>query len=209
MTAMGLRETKAARTRQQIVDAALALFVDQGYDQTTMEEIADRAQIGSSTLYRYFPSKDLLILDPLLSFTEIGDRLRERPGNEALDVALGEAIRGALIGFTRASITAEIRRMVDTSPGPRAKLWDIMATSRVDLEAAVAARMGVPVDDIGVALTSRMAMVVFEMVAEAWWAGDHDRSMDEAVTTMLAQVQSAELLLPRASAAPKLRAAAS
>ncbi|MFD1713938.1 TetR/AcrR family transcriptional regulator [Amnibacterium flavum] len=206
---MGLRETKAARTRQQIVDVALGLFLDRGFDQVTMEEIAEGAEIGTSTLYRYFPSKDLLILDPLLSFTELGDRLRERPRDEPLEVALGAAIRGSLVDFTRAPVTAEVRRIVDTTPSPRAKLWDIMATSRVDLESAVADRMGAPIDDVGVALTSRMMMVVFEMVAEAWWAGDHTRPIDEAVDETLGRIQSADIVLPGAYAVTPLRAAAS
>ena len=62
---MGLRERNAAHTRELILDTALPLFLEQGYEATTMEEIAERAGIGTSTLYRYFPSKDLLVLEPL------------------------------------------------------------------------------------------------------------------------------------------------
>ena len=58
---MGLREVKAARTREHIVDVAIELFIAQGYDQTTMEQIAEKAEVAPSTLYRYFTSKDLLV----------------------------------------------------------------------------------------------------------------------------------------------------
>ncbi len=62
---MGLRERNAARTRELIINTALGLFLEHGYDATKMEDIAEAAGIGTSTLYRYFPTKDLLIIDPL------------------------------------------------------------------------------------------------------------------------------------------------
>ena len=62
---MGLREINAARTRELIVDGALELFFERGYDATTMEDIAGHVGIGISTLYRYFPTKDQLATAPI------------------------------------------------------------------------------------------------------------------------------------------------
>lgn len=196
MAAGGLRERKAARTRHQIVEAALDLFLTRGFDQTTMEDIAERAEIGSSTLYRYFPSKDLVILEPILGFTEMGDHLRARPESEPLRVALAETIRDALVGFVTDDRLAEVRRIVDATPGPRAKLWDIMMTSRESLEHAVGERIGVPGDAMTAVLTARMTMVVYELAAEAWWAGDHDRPVGEVIEEVLAEVQAASVSVP-------------
>lgn len=193
---MGLRETKARRTRRHVVRVALELFIEQGFEQTTMEEIAERAEIGTSTLYRYFPSKDLLILDPLLVFTELGEHLRERPATEPLRVALGNAIRASLSGFADSGVTVEVRRIVDESASPRAKLWDYMAQSRKDLEEAIAARHDSPAPGIAIALTANMAFGVFELLAESWWAGDHARPISEVVDEMLAQVQGASIVMP-------------
>ena len=197
MAATGLREKKAARTRQQIVDAALDLFIQRGFDQTTMEEIAERAEIGSSTLYRYFPSKDQVILEPLMGFTEMGEHLRDRPADEPLAVALGEAIKGALVGFTTDDRVAEVRRIVDRTPGPRAKLWDVMMSSRDQFEHALSDRLGLPADDLSVIFTARTAMMVYELAAEVWWAGDHSRSIHHVVTEVLARVQTATVVMPR------------
>lgn len=47
--------------REQIMDAALALFVERGFYGTTVPEIADRAVVGAGTIYRYFESKDALV----------------------------------------------------------------------------------------------------------------------------------------------------
>jgi AcrR family transcriptional regulator len=180
----------------QIVEAALDLFVAKGFDETTMEEIAERAEIGSSTLYRYFPSKDLVILDPLLSFAKMGDFLRERPTDEPFAASLAAVIATALAEFSNDGRLAEVRRIVDATPGPRARLWDVMATFRDDLEHAIADRLGLPSTDLSVVLTARNAMIVYELAAEAWWAGDHSRDVADVVAEVLAGVRKATISLP-------------
>ncbi|HVX42404.1 MAG TPA: TetR family transcriptional regulator [Mycobacteriales bacterium] len=57
-TRLGLRERKKAKTRQRIQDEALRLFAEQGYDATTIEQIADAAEISPSTFFRYYPTKE-------------------------------------------------------------------------------------------------------------------------------------------------------
>jgi len=59
---MGLREKKKERTRLALLKAAHTLFLDKSYDETTVEEIAESAQLAVGTLYNYFPSKGELLL---------------------------------------------------------------------------------------------------------------------------------------------------
>jgi AcrR family transcriptional regulator len=73
----GLRERKKAKTRALIQKEALRLFRDQGYTATTVEQIAEAAEVAPSTVFRYFPTKeDLVLVDQFPPFL---DALRAAP----------------------------------------------------------------------------------------------------------------------------------
>lgn len=83
MTEAGLRERKKQRTREAIVDAALKLFDERGFEQTTIADIAEAADIAPRTFFGYFPSKeDVVFADFPETFEQISRRLREREEGE-------------------------------------------------------------------------------------------------------------------------------
>jgi AcrR family transcriptional regulator len=109
-----LRQRNSERIRQRIVTAALDLFTSEGYDQTTMDAIAERAEVGRATLFKYFPTKSTLLL-PLsqqVVFAELRPQvqalLEQQPTfSEALRyyfALIGKRIR-ELPDVTRALIT--------------------------------------------------------------------------------------------------------
>ncbi|MGY5136217.1 TetR/AcrR family transcriptional regulator, partial [Streptomyces nigrescens] len=67
---MGLRESKKQETRQLISDCATRLFIEQGFEQTTIAEIAAAARVSKKTVTNYFPRKEDLALDHHEAFTE-------------------------------------------------------------------------------------------------------------------------------------------
>jgi AcrR family transcriptional regulator len=80
-----LRARKKQKTRESIQREAMRLFGKQGYDQTTVEQIAAAADISPSTFFNYFPTKEDVVLydayDPVLA-----SLLLERPADEPLSV---------------------------------------------------------------------------------------------------------------------------
>jgi len=166
ITCVGLRERHAAQTRELILDTALPLFLEKGYDATTMEEIAEAAQIGTSTLYRYFPNKDLLVLEPLSLRGQMADELRSRPTGEPLDLALGHSIRALLVAPRgNAARLRQVQAVIDAAPGVQARLSEEFVKERTLLERAVADRLGRPADDVFCLVTARLATVVLELAA--------------------------------------------
>lgn len=193
---MGLRELKAARTRDHIVDVAIELFIAHGYDQTTMEQIAEKAEVAPSTLYRYFTSKDLLILDPLLVFTDLGRALTSRPADEPVGESLAVVLRDSLEAAVDDPRHAAIRKIIDEAPAPRARLWDIASETRNSLEQALAERMALPPDELRVTMAARVTLQLFEIVAERWWVGDHSASRADVLNDVLTTLAEHGPILP-------------
>lgn len=187
---------KAERTRRQIAEVAVTAFIEQGYDETTMEQIAEAAEIGTSTLYRYFPSKEQLILEPFAEVLDYGRFLRARPADEPIDVALASALldlADELADDDRR--IPEIRRIIDASAVPRARLWDIFLSSRADFEAALAERMGTDPSDQDVQVTVGITLDVFYRVDEQW-KGDHSKDYRVLLRDALASLRQANFILP-------------
>ncbi|MGN9838206.1 TetR/AcrR family transcriptional regulator [Nonomuraea sp. H19] len=98
----GLRERKKAKTRALIQKEALRLFRDQGYTATTVEQIAEAAEVAPSTVFRYFPTKeDLVLVDQFPPFVEA---LRAVPA----ELNPVQAVRAAMLEVMAAQ-TAEER----------------------------------------------------------------------------------------------------
>jgi AcrR family transcriptional regulator len=83
MDHMGLRERKKLRTRRAIAGAALRLFDERGFEETTISDIAAAADVSPRTFFSYFPSKDNVVfaeMDERLADVRAG--LAERPSGE-------------------------------------------------------------------------------------------------------------------------------
>src|SRR5580700_4026255 len=147
MSGMGLRETKAVKTRKRILSEALQLFGRNGYEQTTMEAIAEAAEVSPSTLYRYFLTKDLILLDPLVGYDLIASF-----SLHAVNLPVEEALAKAILEWakwqdTNAEEILLVRSLIDQAPLARARLWDIVYQSERDLNALLAEKLHLPKDD--------------------------------------------------------------
>ena len=87
----GLRERKKRKTREAIVDAAMSLFQEKGFDATTIADIASKAEIAPRTFFAYFPSKeDVVFSDFSEALASMQERFASRaPGEDAIDALRG------------------------------------------------------------------------------------------------------------------------
>jgi AcrR family transcriptional regulator len=83
----GLRERKKQRTREQIIEAAMRLFAERGYQATTVADIATAADVAPRTFFAHFPSKEAVVFHDLDRDLEgLASALRDRlPGETAFD----------------------------------------------------------------------------------------------------------------------------
>src|SRR5205809_6013425 len=90
----GLRERKKATTRAAIQEHAFRLFREQGYDATTVEQIAEAAEVSPSTFFRYFPTKEDVVLEDDMDLLWM-DAIREQPPEVAPIAALRAGVHTA------------------------------------------------------------------------------------------------------------------
>ncbi|MBT0770744.1 TetR/AcrR family transcriptional regulator [Kineosporia sp. J2-2] len=177
---MGLRERNAARTRETIIDTALSLFLERGYEATKMEDIAEAAGIGTSTLYRYFPTKDLLIIEPLAFRGKLVESLNSRPADEPLDIALGHVMTELFLADRGdPQQLRQIQQVVNANPAPRMRLLEEFVSERVRLEAAIAERLDRPPHDVFCVMTARLTTSLLEYMGDLAFRDEHDLSEEE------------------------------
>lgn len=97
--AQGLRERKKQRTRATIVDVAARLCVEQGFDRTTVEQIAAEADVSPRTFSRYFPTKEAVVWAMIEDAAEL---IADAVGRQPRDVTEHEALMRAHLEVFRA-----------------------------------------------------------------------------------------------------------
>ena len=169
------RGRPASTSRQDVARAGLDLFARQGYDETTVDEIAAAVGISRRTFFRYYESKPDVVWGEFDA--ELG-RLRDRLGEAPADEPLMEVLRRSVIATNRfgAGELDELRiRMVLISSVPT-----LVAHSAVRYEewcevvaGFAATRLGVGADDLAPQTVARAALGA-AMAAFACWARDPD-----------------------------------
>jgi AcrR family transcriptional regulator len=148
---IGLRERKKAKTRAAIQDHALRLFREQGYDATTVEQIAEAAEVSESTLYPYFPTNEDLVLwdefDPLLI-----ESFRAQPPELSPLEALRRSFHAVFDSLTEEDWVVQRERLELELSVPEVRA--AMATQVVDMirtvAELVAERVGRPANDLAI-----------------------------------------------------------
>ncbi|TQK52211.1 TetR family transcriptional regulator [Streptomyces sp. SLBN-118] len=186
---LGLRERKKLRTRIAIRRATYRLIAEQGYEATTIEQIAEAAEVSPSTVFRYFPTKEDIVLtdeyDPIMVA-----ELRARPADEdpldSIRAVITQGL-GTFVEEERAEVIQRTRLMVEV-PAIRARMTETMAATSELLVHAVADRTGRSRDDLEVRVFTAAVLGAVREVMLYWAARDHKDDLiallDRALTTI-------------------------
>jgi AcrR family transcriptional regulator len=176
-----LRARKKAATEAALQDAALRLFVEKGYDATTIEEIVAEADVSRRTFFRYFGSKEEVIFKEGPHDLEALRRLlRERPKNEPALATLKHATVGFVryLEARRATILQFIA-VIRNSPSLNARAAEIMGGWSAAVAEELATRCGTQVDMKRRLLGSLAIAAIAAGVQD--WSEDPRVKLDEAV----------------------------
>ncbi|MEO8687121.1 MAG: TetR family transcriptional regulator [Solirubrobacteraceae bacterium] len=164
----GLRERKRQRTRETIARVALELFDRQGFQETTIPQIAEAADVSPRTVSAYFPHKeDLAFPDVDAEFDALEARMRDRPAEETAVAALRAWIGSWLEDGDVSAIQRQTRhRVIRADDDLRAYEHRFTLRARQVIAAAIARDLGVPPGDLEPRMAAAATLTVFEVLGE-------------------------------------------
>ena len=185
---VGLRERKRQQTRATIQAAGLHLFATRGYDATTCEQIAAAAEVSPATFFRYFPTKEDVVLsddydDLILAL------LHDRPAGESPVQAVRRSLAAALEAAyaADADVIRERLRLVLSVPALRARLYEQQRATETLLARGLATRMDAAAGDLEVRAVAAAIVATAALGVEEW--AEHGGHLPAVVDRALAALQ--------------------
>ncbi|UMP07068.1 TetR family transcriptional regulator [Amycolatopsis sp. EV170708-02-1] len=172
MEKLGLRERKKQRTREALIDAAQALFCTNGFEATTIDQIAESVEVSSRTFFRYFASKEdvaLALADEQI--TVVLKAFAAQPAHLPVLTAMRTAAVEIMRTYETDTRFHRLQNVISVNPALTAARID-RATARFD-EAArlIGGRMGVdPAADPRPYLVASVALCAVQTAVVAWRA---------------------------------------
>lgn len=170
--ALPLRERKKLRIRRALTDTALRLFQEQGFHQTTLEQLVDEAEVSMRTFFRYFPSKEAVAM---AAEEDLWDAVVEQAGHVEIRGSILDALRQALVAALNGLDDDWEKRFVATrrlaARTPELREYSALATFRVQhaLAEELEDRLGIDGrEDVRLRLVCEFAMSAWRCGAKNW-----------------------------------------
>jgi AcrR family transcriptional regulator len=186
-----LRQRRRIRTKQMVQMEALRLFSEKGYDQTTVDEIAHAAAMSSRTFFRYFPTKEDVVLWDEYDERPIDEVLRIRPDEDPL-TQLFLRVRGifAEIYLKDPKLLLTRTKLSFTVPEIRARFLNAQLTLLGPHVARIADAIGASRDDLRLPATLAALYSAMIVAVERWQRHDGRedllRLFDDAIAALAA-----------------------
>ena len=184
----GLRERRKALTAAELEAAAYRLFADRGFDNVTVDDIAAEADVSRRTFFRYFASKeDVLLADHFVQLARLREAMGARPEDEPIITALRNALLSLTSDFEERKEKIIIRgRIMRDTPSLQArslvhqKLWEDA------MQEMVADRLGVdPVKDLRPGVVAAAALAAMRVAFTLWLSAGCSGDLIELTTEAL------------------------
>ncbi|WP_030781539.1 TetR family transcriptional regulator [Streptomyces sp. NRRL S-920] len=196
---MSMAERKRRLVSDELTESALQLLALKGFDAVTIDEIVTTAGVSRRTFFRYFASKEDVVVQ-FLADMGAGMRadLAERPGDEPPSVALLHAVRVPLATCAAHSDRAlRVVQLILRTPALLARFLERQAQWRGDLTEELAGRLGLdPGRDLHPGLAAGMALTAFDAVLQRWsnsdGAEDPAALLDQAFAVIAPALDSVE-----------------
>ena len=169
----GLRSRKKHRTRLAIQDAALELFAEQGFEETTVEQIAARADVSTATFFRYFKTKSDVVFgghgdERADHLPDLARAIIERPSSEDDLTAVRRAVLRAWVPLLEPTRVLRQFRAAATSPLLHGLSSDLATRWQTTISDALAQRRHLAAPDPKCQLTAALVMATFSETINTW-----------------------------------------
>jgi AcrR family transcriptional regulator len=160
-TPVGRRERKKAATRQAIADAALRLFLERGYHEVSIRDIADAADVSTTTLFKHFTGKEALVFDRDEDReADLIAAVRQRAAGQSVPDALRQHVIDHYLPVVTHPQISEFTHLVDSTPALRQYAERMWTRHTESLGAAVADEFDVPHDDLACMALARFVLEI-------------------------------------------------
>jgi AcrR family transcriptional regulator len=191
MSSPGLRERKKQKTRWAIQEHALRLIAQQGYEATTVEQIAAAAEISPSTFFRYFKTKEDVIVedeyDPMLV-----ELLAAAPLEGSPLTAMRQVLRVAFAQMSAADLEKILARtkLILSVPALRARNFENLVPTIELIASGLAGRLGRPADDFALHVFAGACIGAMLPAIFRWAQSDGKENLAELIDQAVALLES-------------------
>ena len=176
---LGARERKRRETRARVSQAAMALFLERGFEATTVDQIARAAGISRRGFFHHFAAKEDVIVAWQDAFTEsLVDAIARQPADRAPMEAAEAAVLQVAGSLERGQARA-LSELSHATPALRAREHAKHEAMERAMAGAFARRLGLPADDARARLIAVVAAGAMRVAAEAWLAEEGDETPDK------------------------------
>jgi AcrR family transcriptional regulator len=166
-----LRERKKLRTRRALADAALRMFAENGFGNTTLEDLTAEAEVSKSTFFRFFPAKEAAAIEAEAELwraylTALADRELSGPILGELHQTLAAAAAGLDLGWDERFVTT--RRLIAGEPALLAYVEHYRSGVERQVIECLAGKLGLDPEDLRLQVLAELATTAFSVSGRHW-----------------------------------------